>query len=291
MAKEIAISKISKISKAQQNMILCVLVASLFLGAAVSLTISFIKQITFNIDVIADQEKSIVSYSNTIRDIGICKKPSGPVYSDEELRQCDPNNIEISTIGGTLRYNILEELAANDALNSVPKEGAAICINPSNNKNYTYKELNEAYKNANNENDRKAALQKLKVCSALRIIPDALPAFKNQEALLASLNQIFISSGWSPESINPSDGATTEEQTLPAGLNPIEVRLSVKADTGTTMNVIGNIERSIREFDIRRATIEWSGDTSLSVEATATAYYADEATINESTKTITRGAK
>ena len=269
-------------------MLLSVLVASLFLGAGLSLTIHFIQQISYNIKVIAEEEKSIATYTSAIKETGICKAPKGKDYSDEELRQCNPDNIEITEIPGTLRYNILENLAANEALNSVPKEGDSNCRD-SDGKNYTFKQLNDAYKNATSTEERQAAIQNIKTCSALRIIPDALPSFKNEEALLASLNQIFNLSNWSPESLSPSGNSSSSNRTLPAGLNPIEVILSVEADTGTTMNVLNNIERSIREFDIERATIEWSGSSGLTLEARATAYYADETILSETTKTISTG--
>ena len=291
MAKEIAIAKISKISKAQQNMLLCVLGASIFLGAGLCLTIHFIKQIAFNAKVIAEAEASVASYTKVIKDTGVCKAPKGNVYSDSELEACNPDSIEISEIPGTLRYNILENLAANEALNSVPKEEDSNCIDPSTGKNYTFKQLNDAYKNATSTESRQAAIQHIKTCSALRIIPDALPSYKNEEALLASLNRIFNLSGWSPESLSPSNNTSDEDRELPSGLNPIEVNLSVEANTGTTMNVLSNIERSIREFGIERATIEWSGANSLTLEARATAYYVDESNITESTKTITEGGK
>ena len=87
MAKDIAISKISKISKAQQNMLLSVLIASVFLGAGVSLTIRFVKQITFNAKVIAAEEESAATYAKAIKETGICKKPSGNIYSDDELKR------------------------------------------------------------------------------------------------------------------------------------------------------------------------------------------------------------
>ena len=48
MAKEVAVGKRAKISEAQQYMILSVLVASIILGVALSLTFHFIQQISFN---------------------------------------------------------------------------------------------------------------------------------------------------------------------------------------------------------------------------------------------------
>ena len=52
------------------------------------------------------------------------------------------------------------------------------------------------------------------------------------------------------------------------------------------MRVLNNVERSIREFDIERATIEWGSNNTLSLSAEATAYYVDPATITETTETI-----
>ena len=284
MAKEVAISKRVKISEAQQYMLLAVLGASVVLGAAISLTIHFVQQISFNAKVISAEDESIVSYSNIIKSTGICKSPKGDVYTDQELKDCDPDSIETSQIPGTLRANILEKLAANEALNSVPKEANSSCINPNSDKNYTFRELNDIYKEATGATELTAASQLIKSCSALRIIPDALPAFKNEEALLASLNKLFIDAGWQPESLSPS--GTTSVSTLGTGLNVISVRLAVEADTGTTMRVLNNVERSIREFDIERATIEWGSNDTLSLSAQATAYYVDPATITETTETI-----
>ena len=226
-----------------------------------------------------------------IKDTGVCKKPKGNTYSDDELKNCNPDSIEVTEIPGTLRYNILENVAANAALNSVPKEGDSSCVNPATGKNYTFKELNNNYKSATTVDDRQAAIALIKTCSALRIIPDTLPSYKNEEALLASLNRIFNLSGWNPETLAPAGSSSSDVQNYPAGLNPLEVVLSVEADTGITTSVLNNIERSIREFDISHATIEWSGDNSLKLEARATAYYVNESTLTESSKTINPGDK
>ena len=283
MAKEIAIGKRAKISEAQQYMLLSVLCAAIFLGVAISLTTRFIKQIIFNTDVIAEQEKSIAAYSKVIKNTGVCVAPQGEVYSDDELAKCDPDNIEISQIPNTLRSNVLEKLAANEALSSVPDTSNEICRNPQTGKQYTYKQLNDAYKKAANAEARKIAFQNIKTCSALRVIPDALPASKNEEALLASLNQLFNMSGWVPQSISPSGNAQTSS--LAPNLNAIDVSVSVEANAGIATNVLDKIERSIREFDISRATIEWN-NSNLTVHAQASAYYTTPSSIKETTKTL-----
>ena len=285
MAKEIAIGKRTKISEAQQNMLLAVFGAAVFLGVAVALSIHFVKLISFNTRVIMAEEQAITDYSNVIKTTGICKSPKGSIYSDSEINSCNPDSIEISEIPGTLRANILEGLAASPALNSVPKEDDTSCLSPTTGKNYTYKELNDIYDKAVTASELSAASQLIKSCSALRVIPDALPAFKNEEALLASLNKLFLISNWEPESLSPS-GATTASS-LGTGLFAISVNLAVEeVDAGVTMNILHNIERSIREFNIERATIEWSKDNTLSFRAQATAYYMDEASLVKTEETI-----
>lgn len=289
MAKEIAVGKRAKISEAQQHTLLAVLIASLFLGVAISLISYFIKQISFNTKIIMEEEKQIASYSEVIKNIGVCKKPNGSVYSSEELKNCNPDGIEISEVPDSLRSNIIKDLASNSALNSVPKESSSNCINPSTNKNFTYNELIKAYNETTTTEDRLAASQRIRSCSALRIIPDALPAFQNEEALLASLNKLFIASGWEPESISPSGEAPTTSVT--PGVNAMSVRLSIQGGSDVTMTVLNNIERSIREFNIERASIEWSSDNALDLNAQATAYYMDEASIIESSKTFNLESK
>ena len=288
MAKEKPTGKRLKISEAQQHTLLAVLGASVFLGAAIAFVMSFTKQISFNAKVIGAQDQSISSYSNTITTIGICKKPKGATYTDEEIKKCDPNNIDVSDIPGTLRSNILTNLANNAALNSVPKADDASCINQSTGKRYTYAELNKMFDDAsdsNNEEEFTLSRQLMKSCSALRVIPDALPAYKNEEALLASLNQLFIDSDWEPESISPGGEITSAN--IGTNLNAVSVSLSIEASTSTTMTVLKNIERSIREFNVRRASIEFSGTNNLELHAQATAYYMNPSAIQDSSITIT----
>lgn len=278
--KEVAIGKRAKISQAQQYMLLAVLGAALFLGAALALNIHFIKEITYHAGVISKQDESIVNYSNAIRDIGVCRSPKGSTYSIEELRRCYPNDIDVSEVPGTLRSNIVENMAANEALNSVPKEGSSSCVNTETNKNYTYEELNDLYSKAENAEERAAATKLIKICSALRIIPDALPAFKNDEALLSSLNKIFIESDIQPEGLSPSNEESVAE--FGEGINEISVNLSVETDMAGTVGLLHNIERSIRDFDFKSVTFEWSGGL-IDFAGRANAHYVNRSTLSEST--------
>ena len=282
--------KRAKISKAQQYMLLAVLGASIALGVTLALLVHSIQQISFNSRIIEAQDTAIGNYTTAISTTGLCIKPTGDTYTIEELDKCNPSSLELSQIPNTLRSNVLQNLAVNSALNSVPKESSTTCINPDTNKNYTDTELNDIYNEAaaSDDTDRiNAATELIQSCSALRVIPDALPAFKNEEALLASLNKLFIDSGWQPESLSPGGSGTNGS--LKNGLRSLSVNLSVEADTATTMRVLNNIERSIREFNIERATIEWSGDNTLTLQGNATAYYMEGSKIVEREKTIKPG--
>lgn len=287
MAQEVAVGKRAKITQAQRYMLYAVLVTGVFLGSAIALVQHFVGKIAFNAEVIAEEEKAIANYSDTIKEIGICTAPSGGVYTLAELKACDPDSIEASAVEGTLRYNILEQMAQNSQLESVPRENSSDCVNPTTGKNYTYLDLNKMYDDATTSEELMNASELIQACSALRIIPDALPAFRNEEALLASLNKIFLISGWEPYSLSPTGNASVAE--FGVNLNDLSVRLSVEANTETTMKVLDNIERSIREFNIERATIEWGSNDTLILQAQATAYYMNPSELIETTKTIRAG--
>ena len=156
------------------------------------------------------------------------------------------------------------------------------CYTTAGNKR-TYSELKTKYDEAENDDDKAYYLAVIKMCSALRVIPDALPAQKNEEALMSSLNQIFLLSGWEPESLSPSGSISSAAV---AGLGTIPVSLSIKAGVEKTMKVLTNVESSIREFAISTARIEWSGGAGIELRAQATAYYTQESEIKEQTKTI-----
>lgn len=285
-----ALAKTDRISEARQYSLMAAFGASIFLGVAIAMVIRFVNQITFNAAVVAEEDEAIVTLSDTIKNIGICTSPKGKTYTDEELRRCSPNNIDAASVPGTLRANILQNMAANTALNSVPKEDLSYCVNESTGKNFTYYELNEFYTNAVDEGDSQkiaAATELIQICSALRIVPDALPSYRNEEALLSSLNRIFIISNWEPEGLSPA--GTYDEADFGKNLYEIPFRLAIDADTATTMRVLGNIERSIREFDIRRASIEWNSTSGLTFNSELTAYYTLPSVLTEKTNTLKAG--
>ncbi len=289
MAKEISLGKRAKISQAQQYMILAVLGASIFLGAAVAVVVKSVTKISFNSNVIVAQDQSIVSFSDTIKNIGICTKPSGSVYTDEELKKCSPNSIRATSVPNTLRSNILEVLASSTALESVANQGSSACLNSATGKNYTYKELEEKYAAAETEKDLATASNLIKSCSALRVIPDALPAYENEEALLASVDKIFRITGTEPESLSPT--GETDVSGFGNSLYTISVRLAIEAGAGTVNSLLQNVERSIRNFNVERATIKWSSNDAVNFQANATAFFMLPTDLDVTTKVIKIGGK
>lgn len=274
-----AISKRLKISKAQQTIIMIVLATSVALGLCLVLSIRFVKYISFNSRVIDAKDTAVASYEKTIKNIGICNKPKGSSYTLDELKKCNPNSLSSEQLSGTLRYNIMETMAANTDLESVARESQDDCTTADG------KKINwKARYDREEDEDKKAYyLDMVKMCSSLRVIPDALPAQQNVEALLASLNQIFIVSGWDPEALSPNDN---EEESPIEGVQTIPVSLSVQSSVAQTMTVLTNIEKSIRTFDISAASIEWSGTDQLSLQAQASAYYLEESGLEEKVETI-----
>lgn len=271
-----------KISKAQGNMFGAVAGAAVALGMCLVLGVYFLKYIRFNSAVLSAKNEALKSYSTAIKELGVCRSSKKDIYTSEELAICDPNETRVSEVPNSLRYNVMVTMAQNSALESVGRNGLTVCVDSSTGEKMSYKELFNRYENATNEDDRAMYLEIFGMCSALRAIPDALPSAKNELALMASLDKIFKMSEWEPDSIAPGGDAISGLE----GLGAISVNLSVHTTNTTTVRVLRNIEKSIREFSINSATIEWSGNDQLSVVANGVAYYTEEAGLNEGIMTV-----
>ena len=285
--KEVAVGKRIKISKTQRQMMLAVLGASLTLGVCLVLSLYFIRYMDFNGKVMAAQDKSIGNYEETILNVGLCIDSNGDkMLNDKELEECEPTELDVASntkLMNTLRYNVLIKMAQNQDLESVAREALNICYvdnDPESGKKIDYYDL---YEKAENDTDRRSYISLMRMCSALRAIPDALPAQKNEEALMASLNQIFLLSGFQPESLSP--GGNYVASTIP-GLGTIPVSFVVEQDAKTTLAVLANMEKSIRSFDISAATIGWSDGGQLELRVTAVAYYEGELELSEREDTV-----
>ena len=280
--KELQIGKRLKISEAQKNMFAAVVGASVALGASLVLGVYFLKMIRFNAKVISEKDDAIEGYSDAIETIGVCKKPRFGVYSQNELTSCSPNDIAVSDVSGSLRAKVMVDMAQNESLESVGRTGISVCTDDNTGGQLSYETLLRRYENSTTDEDKETNFKIFAMCSALRTVPDALPAAKNDLALMASLDKIFKLSNWEPETLSPGD---PEEATL-AGLGAIGVNITAETDVPTVIRILQNIEKSIREIGIQNASIEWTNGQ-LQFNAKATAYYTEVAGLHEGIETVT----
>lgn len=271
--------KRAKISKAQQLTMLEVLGASLVLGTCIVLSIFMIKYIKFNTVVITEKNEAITEYDQTLRNVGVCvDKDGNGRLNDEELTACKPNQTPLSDVKSSLRYNVLVNMAGNQDLESVARKRAENCYDETGEKI----DFNKLYELSDNDSDRQQYRQMSKICSALRVVSDALPAQKNTEALMASLDQIFIVTGTQPERLVPRD------DTLISPIEEIEIiptTVRMEGADWVVMSVLNNIEKSIREFDITSLNVEWTA-RGISINAQANSYFLGEMEGVETTETV-----
>ena len=274
-----------RINKLQQQMMMAVLGASLLLGVSIVVSIHLIKYMNFNAKVIKKRDDAIANYDLAIKNVGICKDGNKDgKFSDKELKDCNPQSLDVSSLQGTLRYNVMVGMAANTNLESVARDSQKNCFDEGGKRI----DFTAAYSKATSDDERSYDLKMIKMCSALRVIPDALPAQQNDEALLASLNQIFLLSGFEPEQLSPG---TNYKQSRVTGVSTIPVSLTVKRNEAETMSIISNIEKSIRAFSLSSAQIKWgsnlgNGNMKLELLAQGAAFYSAETTVQEKTEIV-----
>lgn len=284
-----AVEKRQKISKSQKQILFTIGGTAVFVGVCAVLISYCMRLIGFNSRVIEAKDTSISNYSATIKNVGVCKTSGNGVISDDELKNCTPNAYLSDSMKGTLRYNVMVKTAENENLESVARPLQAACYD-SDGKKIDFKSLydnaeEEAAKDSEKDVDslKTKYLNMMKSCSALRAVPDALPAQKNTEALLASLDRLFDIAGWQPTGLSPNSSSSRSPY---KGVSALPVSLSVEADSAKTLSVLSTIERSIRTFDITSATIEWIGDNTLKLGASARAYYTGEESLTQKTVTV-----
>jgi hypothetical protein len=137
--------------------------------------------------------------------------------------------------------------------------------------------------------DMTSSIGLARICSALRVIPDALPSVSNPEAVFASLNKLFLETRneagepVEPDVIAPGGNSGNHGITLEPGLRMVPVTLMIENTTATARAVLDTIERSIRNYDIMTVIIGWRGGGSgssadaeiIEMRGEAVAYHAD----------------
>ena len=274
-----AVAKRVKISKTQQQTLLIALVTAVVVGICGVLAVFFGKYINFNKRVIAAKDEAISNYEKTIKNVGLClDRDKDGKFSEDEIKKCNPDDLNSANLTGTLRYNVMVNMANNTDLESVARDSQKDCYDAAGKKIDWQKKFDET----EDDEEQSKYLSMLKMCSALRVIPDALPAQMNEEALMSSLNQVFLLSNWEPESISPSGSATTGT----TGISTIPISLVVETTNDRAMTVLSNIEKSIRTFDIKTARISWSRNDFLTIRGQGVAYYTEDADVVQTIETV-----
>ncbi len=260
--KGVALAKWMKIDKAQRNMLVAVCCASIVLGVTIVGVVYFIKVIGFNATLLDEKGKIAKDYK---------------------------------TIQGNLRTlsSSVDELTTNENLEVVARTRSSSCPNEDDE---VVAEDSEENAEDTEKEETKADTQSVEVrrtCTSLRVIPDALPSKSNQEATLASMNQLLI---WSDPSLqietigSGSSSSSYYEGENDGSLKSLDASIMLSDSSGKIYRALDVVERSIRNFDITSATISFSDDDrnsgSIDLNATYKAYYADARKINTSSKKI-----
>lgn len=258
--KSVALAKWAKIDKAQRNMFLAVCGVSIVLGVTVVSVVYFSKVIAFNGMLITEKDNIIKDY------VSIQKS--------------------LDTIS-----NQVEELRNNENLEVVARARAADCAK--------YMDLLNKQTDSDDDSTEDIEIELARICTALRVIPDAIPSIYNQEATLASLNQLLL---WSDGAIQLEGMAGTdnnedtavfyneEGQLVQTSLQAIGATLSIDDTSERIHKALDTIENSIRNYDITSANISFSGDSrsyeSIELNAAFNAYYSSGVSIEKKSKKV-----
>jgi len=259
--KGVAFGKWARIDKAQRNMLLAVCGTSVILGVTVVSIIYFAKVIAFNGKLIGEKDTIIKDYKS------------------------------IQTSLNTIKDKV-ESLKSDEKLEVVSRTRAADCMKLTSKLN-----VDEEGESSDEETSVVSDIELARICTSLRVIPDAIPSKENVEATLASLNQLLL---WSDGAIQIEgiSGADVENATLydengtpvQTTLKPIGASLSIDDTTYRVHKALDTIENSIRNYDIASASITFSGDSrdseSIELHTTFRAYYSSTAGIEKQSKKV-----
>ncbi len=193
---------------------------------------------------------------------------------------------EIKTVQENLNNlsNDVEALSENEYLEAVARQRSKLCTDG----DFEYS---------------LAEIQKARICSSLRVIPDSMPSALNAEAAAASLNQLL---NWSNggTGVNVEFIGLTNTARIPARLqsafasntvdgtagsltvNPIGISFSLSDSSARIMNSLDMIERSIRPFDVSSFKISWSDSGSIDLTASYVGYYTNRKSITINKKVL-----
>lgn len=173
----------------------------------------------------------------------------------------------------------VSELSKNERLEVVARERSDTC------KNVNLDLISNSDEGIEN-------IELTRTCSALRVIPDALPSVYNEDSIMMSMIGLLRRSngnqGVNTESVNGGAEVSTEESGNEEDLSNVFMvgtSISLEDDSSKVKNAMSTIEGSIRNYDIQSATITWS-DGKLKLNALYASYYSKAASIVTSKKII-----
>jgi len=120
-----------------------------------------------------------------------------------------------------------------------------------------------------------------------RIVLDALPTTYDFPALLTSMSKLFANDNIGSPSIGGTDSTTTTSSQSSSNPQPVGISLAI-AGTGNYRNVqnlVKDLERSIRPFDITKLTLS-GNESTMSISMQVNTYYQSAKAINATSKEI-----
>ena len=278
-----------KIDKAQRNMFIAVCLASIIVGVTIVASIWFVRKIRFNNKFAKQQEYVIDDLKKSQANLDAL------AVSVEELTSNEALEVVAQSKESKSQNQKLRELCASlldeekaDAKDSSSSNSSS----KSNNSNSSSSEEDE--EDANN------SYELAKTCSALRVIPDALPSGKNEVATLGSLD-FLISDLVNVEALSGDNGSRYSSyskkstRSVTKSVNSINANVSMSDSAARINAALNGIENSIRNYDIRSAKLSWTDDTrsgdSIDFSATFSAYYSNEVNAEVKTRVICADGK
>ncbi len=120
-----------------------------------------------------------------------------------------------------------------------------------------------------------------------RLALDALPTMYDYPATIASLTKILTQDGITTPSITGTDQTTTISSQPSSNPQPVAITIGISGTGNYTsvQNVLKDLERSIRPFDV--TSLQLSGtETNLSLNASVTTYFQPAKTLGITPKEI-----
>lgn len=139
------------------------------------------------------------------------------------------------------------------------------------------------YQTAIGETVKLSDLERVRECSALRVITDALPYSKNADTALTSFYLLNVKAGEAGASLDTVSGSEFESIQLgedgSVKLSTMSVAAEFSDEPGAILESLKYIEKSVRNYEISRATISYgnkeNGGQILTLSSSFTAFFAD----------------